>query len=330
MADYIKDLEAKLESVSLPSPAVFSQYCVSDAQIRFYTKFPSKRVFKIFWEHIAPSASRLIYWSKAKRMGEEAIDDSGPSPSRSMPLINEFLMYSMRIAVGMKEQLIADMFQTSVATVSRVTITWANYLFFILGTIPLWLSRDKIRSVMPEKFKKHCPNVRVILDCTEIAVAAASSLTLQSEMFSRYKNRTTLKALIGVTPHGFVSFFSKLYTGSISDKEITRLCGILLLLEPGDEVMADKGFVIDDLLSGVGAKLIIPPFKHTAQFTREDTEKTQAIARFRIVVERVIGRIKSNHIWDSPVPLTLMGTVSQIWYNCCVMANFQGPLSCEE
>uniref|UniRef100_A0A672JE59 DDE Tnp4 domain-containing protein n=1 Tax=Salarias fasciatus TaxID=181472 RepID=A0A672JE59_SALFA len=263
-------------------------------------------------------------------MGVEATDDGAPRPSRSMPLIDEFFMYSMRVAAGMTEQQIADMFQTTVATVSRVTITWANYLFCILGTTPLWVSRDKIRSVMPEKFKEHCPNVRVILDCTEIAVAAASSLTLQSEMSSHDKERTTLKALVGVTPHGFVSFFSKLYTGSISDKEITELCGILHLLEPGDEVMADKDFVIDDLLSGVGAKLIAPPFKHAAQFTREDTEKTQAIARLRTVVERVISRIKSNHIWDSPVPLSLMGTVSQIWYNCCVMANFQGPLSCEE
>lgn len=127
-----------------------------------------------------------------------------------------------------------------------------------------------------------------------------------------------------------MTLFSPLYTGSISDKEITKTSGILPLLESGDEVMADKGFIIEDLLSGVGAKLIIPPFKHSAQFTREDTEKTQAIARLRIVVERVIGRIKSNHIWDSPVPLTLMGPVSQIWHNCCVMVNFRGPLSFEE
>ena len=123
----------------------------------------------------------------------------------------------------MKEQVIADMFQISLATVSRVTITWANYLFFILGTLPLWVSREKVKSVMPGKFKKYCPNVRVILDCTEIAVAAASSLTLQSETFSHYKNRTTLKGLIGVTPHGLVTFFSPLYTGSISDKEITKI-----------------------------------------------------------------------------------------------------------
>ena len=324
---YIQDLKATLKKVALPSLTFFSRYCASDDQIRFYTKFPSERVFKIFWESIAPSASRLAYWSKAKRIGES---DMGPSPSRRMALIDEFLIYSMRVAVGMKEQLIADMFEVSVATVSRVTITWANYLFLMLGSLPLWVRMEKVKSVMPAKFKLHCPNVRVILDCTEVAVATASSLTLQSEMFSHYKNRTTLKGLIGVAPNGLVMFVSPLYTGSISDKEITKISGILPLLEPGNEVMADKGFLIEDLLSDVGAKLIIPPFKHSAQFTREETEKTQAIARLRIVVERVIARVKSHHIWDSPVPLTLMGTVNQIWHNCCVMVNFQGPLSCEE
>ena len=327
--DYIQDLEAKLKK-AFPPPDLFSRYCASDAQMRFYTKFPSERVFKIFWDSIVPSASQLVYWSKAKRISEGTSENISPSPPRSMPLIDEFLMYCMRVGVGMKEQVIADMFQASLTTVSRVTITWANYLFFILGTLPLWVSREKVKSVMPGKFKKYCPNVRVILDCTEIAVAAASSLTLQSETFSHYKNRTTLKGLIGVAPHGLLTFFSPLYTGSISDKEITKISGILPLLESGDDVMADKGFIIEDLLSGVGAKLIIPPFKRSAQFTKEDTEKTQAIARLRIVVERVIGRIKSNHIWDSPVPLTLMGTVNQIWHNCCVMVNFQGPLSYEE
>lgn len=327
--DIIPNLEAKVEQVALPSP-IMSQFCTSDAQIRFYTNLPSVSALKTFWEYIAPSASRLTYWSKAKRMGEEAIVDTGPSPSNSMPLINEFLMYSMRTAAGIKEQRLADMFQCSVATVSRLTITWANYLFMILGTVPLWIGREKIRSVMPANFKKHCSNVRVILDCTEVAVAAPSCFTLQSETFTHDKKTTTLKALIGVAPHGFVSFFSKLYTEFISDKEMTRTSGILQLLEQGDEVIADKDFGIDDHLSDVGAKLVIPPFKRSPQFSKEDAEKTQDIASLRIVVERVIGRIKSNHIWDSPIPLTLIGTVSQIWYNCCVMVNFQGPVSCEE
>ncbi|XP_078804244.1 uncharacterized protein LOC144992347 [Oryzias latipes] len=326
--DYIHDLEAKLQNTGLPPPTLFSRYCASDDQIRFYTKFPSESVFTIFWESIAPSAHRLVYWTKAQRAGEECCEE--PSPPRIMPLIDEFLMYSMRVAVGMKEQLIADMFNVSVARVSRVTITWANYLFMMLSSLPIWISREKVKSIMPLKFQRYCPNVRVILDCTEIALETASSLTLQSETFSSYKNRTTLKGLIGVAPNGLVTFISPLYTGCISDKEITRISGVLPLLEPGDDVMADKGFLIQDLLTDIGCKLVIPPFKRSAQFSKEETEQTQAIARLRIIVERVIGRIKSFHIWDSPVPLTLIGSVNQIWLNCCVLANYQGPFCFED
>ena len=89
-----------------------------------------------------------------------------------------------------------------------------------------------------------------------------------------------------------VTYVSPLYTGSISDKEITRKSGLLNLLEPGDEVMVDKGFTIDDFLSSVGASLVIPPFKRGAQLSKSDCDKTQAIARLRILVERVIRQVK--------------------------------------
>ena len=50
---------------------------------------------------------------------------------------------------------------------------------------------------------------------------------------------------------------SKLYTGSISDRNITEESGFLNMeFLDNDVVMADKGFVIDDLLSEkVGAKM---------------------------------------------------------------------------
>ena len=67
------------------------------------------------------------------------------------------------------------------------------------------------------------------------------------------------KGLIGISPSGYPSFVSSLYAGRISDKKITKDCGILDLLEPGDQVMADRGFDIEsDLPSGV--TLNIPPF----------------------------------------------------------------------
>ena len=78
---------------------------------------------------------------------------------------------------------------------------------------------------------------------------------LQQRTLSSYKNHNTFKALIGT-----VIFVSKLYPGSISDKELTRQSGILDLLEQGDTIMADRGFDIMEDLAPRGVRLNIPPF----------------------------------------------------------------------
>lgn len=161
--------------------------------------------------------------------------------------------------------MLADLFEVSMSTVSRAVITWANYLYLILGSLPIWMSKRQIRNTMPTKFVQYCPNVRVIIDCTEVRCQSPSSLTLQSELFSPYKNTTTFKGLIGVAPCSAVTFVSSLFTGSISDRKITEKSGLLDLLEPGDGCMADKGFTIEKLLSDRGATLIIPPFKMTGK-----------------------------------------------------------------
>ena len=58
------------------------------------------------------------------------------------------------------------------------------------------------------------------------------------------------KVLIGISPSGIIiTFVSKLYAGSISDKELTRCSGIMDLLQPGDSEMADCGFDIQNDLT---------------------------------------------------------------------------------
>ena len=80
--------------------------------------------------------------------------------------------------------------------------------------------------------------------------------------FSSYKNDNTFKALVGISPDGAVTFVSSLYPGCISDKELTRRSGILDLLEPGDSVMADRGFEIEeDLLTHWSEVEYSPLFK---------------------------------------------------------------------
>ena len=79
-----------------------------------------------------------------------------------------------------------------------------------------------------------------------------------------YKNQKFLQAkrLHGViTNTGIVSFITPLWIGSISDNEIVRQSGLLDLLEEGDAVMTDKGFVIQDLLTFKKVHLISPSYR---------------------------------------------------------------------
>ena len=62
--------------------------------------------------------------------------------------------------------------------------------------------------------------------------------------------------------------------GGISDKEITRCSRILDLLEPGDSVMADKGFDINDLLREHNVLLnILPSLESQVQFSPQDDQQ---------------------------------------------------------
>ena len=75
-----------------------------------------------------------------------------------------------------------------------------------------------------------------------------------------YKSHNAARGLIGIAPHGAVTFVSELYGGHCSDKAIVENCGILQFLEERDSAMADIGFEIQDLLAKKKVYLNIPPF----------------------------------------------------------------------
>eukprot|EP00795_Rhopilema_esculentum_P015448 gene15448-6696_t len=144
----------------------------------------------------------------------------------------------------------------------------------------------------------------------------------QSQTWSEYKHHNTWKALIGISPNGAITFISKLWSGRVSDKELTSSSGLLSLLEPGDNVMADRGFDIANILPP-GVTLNIPPFKGSRdQLTPAESEETAKIAAVRIHVERAIGRVKNYHILDGVLPLSLAPVANQIFTVCCLLTNF--------
>lgn len=155
-----------------------------------------------------------------------------------MQIIDEMFMFLVRIKLGLFVQDLAFRFQLHISTVSRKLKTWVNYLYFLLGTQPIWPSRQEINACMPDEFKELYYSTRVILDCTEVFVQTPSSLLLQSQLYSQKK------ATLHLSADGAMTFVSSLYTRAISDKEITRCSRILDPLENNDSVLADKGFNI--------------------------------------------------------------------------------------
>ena len=192
--------------------------------INFYTGFPTYKLFLAFYECIEPSASNM---QSAYYKASETISLAGRK--RCMLVIDELFMFLCRLRVGLLEQDLSIRFNCSVSTVSRKIVTWSNFLYFSLSTIPIWLPKSTIMELMPECFKQLYPNTRVIIDCTEIRTQQPSSLVLNSQSYSHYKGTNTFKCLLGIAPHGAVTFISSLYTGCMSDVEITKLSGLARL-----------------------------------------------------------------------------------------------------
>ena len=103
-----------------------------------------------------------------------------------------------------------------------------------------------------------------------------------------------------------------MYAGNTSDKQLTNDCGIMKLLEPGDEVMADRGFEIEENLPP-GVSSNIPPFLgDQQQFSEEDEIKTRRITKQRIHAEKAIQRIKSFRILKHDLPISVAADLNKI------------------
>ena len=80
-------------------------------------------------------------------------------------------------------------------------------------------------------------------------------LTSLKTLWSNYKKH---KFLIGITPQGFVSFISKGWGGRISDVYLTEHSNLLQHLLPGDVVLEDRRFAIEESVAYYVQKLNIP------------------------------------------------------------------------
>ena len=130
----------------------------------------------------------------------------------------------------------------------------------------------------------------------------------RAQTYSNYKHHNTTKFLIGITPQGVISFVSRGWGGRASDKHITENCGILKKLLPGDQVMADRGFTVQESVGVYGAELLMPPVtRGKKQLAQVEVDAARQLSRVRIHVERVIGLLRNKYtILQSTLPISFL------------------------
>ncbi|ELT97590.1 hypothetical protein CAPTEDRAFT_26554, partial [Capitella teleta] len=181
----------------------------------------------------------------------------------SLRLEDQLLLTLMKLRQNFGHKDLAYQFKVSDRTIANVVNTFVHVLHEVLveglmvaNGIP---SVAKNKNSMPSSFSSFS-SCRIILDCTEVQCEIPTPMDQQSATWSNYKQRNTFKALVGVAPNAAITFVCPFYPGCMSDKEIVRHSGVMDQMQPGDLILADKGFLIQDwdAISGVALKLQKP------------------------------------------------------------------------
>ncbi|KAF4530605.1 hypothetical protein B566_EDAN018697 [Ephemera danica] len=246
---------------------------------------------------------------------------------KKINLQDRLLIFLMKMKHGLTYSALAVLFgihRTSASYIFKETLHQLCYRTE-RDYVP-WPSRQEVDYNMPEEFKKKYPKVRVIIDCFEVPVEMPKKIEHRNLLYSHYKGGYRDKFLVGITPDGLISYKSKAYGGRSSDSGITVDCGLCDLLEPGDDVMADKGFPgITTTFGEQQIVVIMPPFNHEGGFTTDEIEQTYSIASVRIHVERAIERIKNYNILRF-ITHDLQPLIDDIMHMACVLVNLQPPI----
>ena len=264
-----KSNEAKLTSkVDTLSKRIVSWQVLEndDKQVKFYTGLPLFAVLKAIFDLVNKGLPANYF--------------------TGCDIFDQFLMTLIKLRLNVPDQDLAYRFGVNQSTVSRCISKWLNFLYVKLSSLIHWPDRDQLIKTMPTCFRKNFKKCAIIIDCFEVFTERPTSLLARAQTWSNYRKHNTCKFLIGITPQGSIAFISKGWRGRVSDVHLTENCGLLSKLLPGDVILADCGFTIEEAAGMYCAEVKIPSFtKGKKQLSKIEVETTRQLAQVRIHVE---------------------------------------------
>ena len=282
------------------------EFFMSDEnKVKFYTGLPSFTVLIAIFNFITTHGSRTHSF-------------------------REYIAVLMKLRLSLYDQDIAYRFGIHQSNVSRHFRKWIDIMFIRLKPLIKWPQREELQKTMPMDFRSSFKKCVVIIDCFEVFCERPKPLKARAQTYSNYKHHNTVKFLIGIAPQGVITFVSKGWDGRVSDKHITEQCGILDLLQPGDQVLADHGFNVQDSVGLYCAEVKLPPFtRGKKQLSKMDVNFARRLSRVRIHVGRVIGLLRQKYtLLESTLPINMImsdnheySLIDKIITVCCALCN---------
>jgi hypothetical protein len=286
----------------------------NDSLVNFYTGLKTYALLRFFFDF----CSNFVVHNEAKNV---------------LNKFSEFLLVMIKLRLNVPYKDLACRFNVDESTASRIFYRWIDGMFHASKNLIIWPEKNVRTNSMPVQFKElYGDKIASIIDCFEVFIIRPSNLLARAQTWSHYKSHNTVKFLISITPQGTVNFISGSWGGRVSDKQITAESGFLNFLKPGDMVMADRGFGIEDLLAPLKCSLAIPSFtRGKSQMSYDEVKNSRDIANLRIHVERMIGLIRNKFpILSGIVTIDMLITrdeedasplIDKIAHICCAIVN---------
>ena len=311
--DKVKMSEIKLSTkIDALSERIINQLTLEndDKMVKYYTGLPSFSVLKAVFDFVKKGLPENQF------LGCSHFD--------------QFLLTVVKLRLNIGDQDLAYRFGINQFTVSRCVARWLDILYTKLSPLIYWPDREQLLKTMPTCFRCHFRKCAIIIDCFEVFIERPTSLKPRAQTWSNYKKHNTYKFLIGITPQGSIAFISSGWRGRVSDVHLTENCGLLSKLLPGDVILADCGFTIEQSAGMYCAEVKIPPFtKGKKQLSKLEVDSARQLAQVRIHVERLIGVLRQKYsILQSMLPIKMIksdgedkSSVDKIVIVCSALCN---------
>lgn len=287
-------------------------YMDDDTAIHFYTGLQTYQKLSFVYTTLGDAVNHLDYIY-------------GTKPT--LDPLNQFFLTLIILRQNKTHYELSLQFGITLKEVSNIFITWVKFMKLQWAEIPQWPSKELVHFFTPHDFRNKFRGTRGIMDGTEIPIEKPSIPTAQQSTFSTYKNKSTIKTVVYASPAGLTTYVSPAYGGSTSDRQVIERSNLVNMCDPGDSIMADKGFDIQDILAAYRILLNIPHFfKKRNQLSGQTIIEDKKISSKRVNIERVIGLAKTYKILRGPLRNSEIKLADEIIFICFMLSNFRKPI----